>query len=93
MLSTCPCPRKAVPRMSKKAKQMRRVLNYIDDFGSITRVEAMRDLGVANLTAVISSLRKKDVDIETNMMTGKNRYGETVHYAVYSFPAKKVSDR
>ena len=78
--------------MSKKTKQMRRVLNYIDDFGSITRVEAMRDLGVANLTAVISSLRKKDVDIETNIMVGKNRYGETVHYAVYSFPAKKVSD-
>lgn len=79
--------------MSKKAKQMRRVLNYIEDFGSVTRLEAMRDLGIANLTAVISSLRKHDVDIETTMVPGKNRYGETIHYAVYSFPAKKVSDR
>lgn len=79
--------------MSKKAKQMRRVTNYIDDFGSITRLEAMRDLGVANLTAVISSLRKRGVDIETNMTEGKNRYGETVHYAVYSFPKTKESDR
>lgn len=75
--------------MSKKAKQMRRVLNYLEDFGSITRGEAMTDLGVANLTAVISSLRKRGVDIETTMAAGKNRYGETVRYAVYSFQEKK----
>lgn len=91
MPSNCSLMR-MVTVMSKKAKQMHRVLKYIEDFGSVTRLEAMRDLSVANLTAVISSLRKKGVDIKTEIKDGKNRYGEVIHYAVYSFPAKEVSD-
>lgn len=79
--------------MSKQTTQMHRVLNYIEDFGSITRVDALRDLGIANLTAVISSLRKCGADIVTNIAHGKNRYGEIIRYAVYRFPAKEVSDQ
>ena len=54
--------------------QEQRVMKYIQDFGSITRLDAMRDVGVANLTAVISDLRKHGVSIETRMIKGKNRY-------------------
>lgn len=66
--------------------QQDRVLNYIRDFGSITRAEAMSDLGVANLPAVIDILRhKKGHDIETLEIESKNRYGQKITYAKYVF--------
>jgi hypothetical protein len=65
--------------------QAERVLGYIKDFGSITRAEAMYDIGVANLTAVITSLRKSGHDIETKEIKAKNRYGQNITYAKYVF--------
>lgn len=44
-----------------KIKQTRRIVKYIDDFGSITTLEAMRDLGVTNLHARLYDLKKKDM--------------------------------
>ena len=71
--------------MSKKQTQVDRVLDYMTLHGSITRVEAMTDIGVANLTAVIDTLRHRvGVPIKTNMVKGKNRYGEKITYAKYS---------
>lgn len=35
-----------------KIKQTRRIVKHIDDFGSITTLETMRDLGVTNLHAL-----------------------------------------
>ncbi len=32
-----------------KKMKLNRIVKYIDDFGSITTLEAMRDLGVTNL--------------------------------------------
>ncbi len=42
-----------------KIKQTRRIVKYIDDFGSITTLEAMRDLGVTNLHARLYDLKKE----------------------------------
>lgn len=63
--------------------QAQRVIQYIKDFGSITRAEAMYDIGVANLTAVITILRKRGYDIETQEIKTKNRYGQNITYAKY----------
>lgn len=71
--------------MGKVPTQAQRVLNYIHDFGSITRAEAMYDIGVANLTAVITILRKGGHDIETQEIKAKNRYGQNITYAKYVF--------
>ena len=60
------------------------VLKYIDDFGSITTWQAMVDLGVGCLTKTISNIRKDGTAISTTMTKGKNRYGKTIHYAVYT---------
>ena len=35
-----------------KIKQTRRIVKYINDFGSITTLEAMRDIGITNLHAL-----------------------------------------
>ena len=46
-----------------KATQTQRVLDYIRQFGSITAIDAVRDLGVMRLAARISDLKKEGYDI------------------------------
>ena len=75
----------------KKPGHKERVLKYMLDFGSITYLDAVADLGVARLADVIFRLRKDGYQIITNDEHGKNRYGEKVTYARYSF-AKKEGD-
>lgn len=70
---------------TKGNSQRDRVLRYMQTHGSITRAQAMTDIGVANLTAVIGYLRHKvGVPIKTNMVECTNRYGEKTTYAKYS---------
>lgn len=70
--------------MSKVPTQAERVIDYICRFGSITRVEALMDLGIANLPAVIDVLRHKfGKPIITEEVTGQNRYGQKVTFARY----------
>lgn len=70
--------------MGKVPTQCQRVMQYIRDFGSITRAEAMSELGIANLPAVIDILRnKRGHDIETLEIKSKNRYGQNITYAKY----------
>ena len=68
--------------MGKKT-QAERVLEYIQKFGSITTLEAFRDLGVTRLSARIFELRNKGLNIDSTSVTSKNRYGETCTYAKY----------
>jgi hypothetical protein len=64
-------------------KQTERILKYIDDFGSITSLEAMKDLGVMRLASRINDLRQSGINIITETEKGVNRYGEPTHYARY----------
>ena len=66
------------------ATQCERILRHLRDFGSITAQEAMQEYGVARLAARISDLRDAGVAIVSETATGKNRYGETTHFSVYS---------
>ena len=69
---------------AKGNRQYDRVLRYMQTQGSITRAQAMNDIGVANLTAVIDYLRHRvGVPIKTNIVKGTNRYGEKTTYAKY----------
>lgn len=62
-----------------------RVLDYLNEFGSITSLDAFRDLGVTRLSAVVFDLKKKGIPIETQFESSKNRWGDTTNYARYSF--------
>lgn len=66
-----------------KRTQADRVLAYIQTFGSITTLEAFRDLGVTRLSARIYELRARNINIDSTSITSKNRYGENCTYAKY----------
>ena len=68
---------------NRRIRQVDRVYKYMKDFGSISPLEAMRDLGVMRLAARISDLKDDKVPIIKEMEWGKNRYGEPIHYARY----------
>ena len=78
---------------AKGNRQYDRVLRYMQTQGSITRAQAMNDIGVANLTAVIDYLRHSvGVPIKTNLVKGTNRYGEKITYAKYSIEEEQYND-
>ena len=66
-----------------KATQCEKILRHLKDFGSITSQEAMQEYGIMRLASRINDLRRGGVMIVSETATGKNRYGETTHYAVY----------
>lgn len=63
--------------------QEEKVLEYLRDFGSITALEAMRDLGIMRLASRVSDLRAQKYPIVRDMVAVENRYGEKVHIARY----------
>ena len=69
--------------MNRRPTQCDRVKKYMNDFGSITQLDAMRDLGVMRLASRISEMRMRGVAIGSKMETGKNRYGEPIKYKRY----------
>ena len=60
------------------------VLNYMREFGSISPLEAFRDLGVMRLSARIANLKDRGIKIRTQYETRKNRYNSNVTFARYS---------
>lgn len=64
--------------------QCDRILKYMNDFGSITTLQAFNDLGCTRLASRITDLRQKGIEIKSEYVSGKNRYGEKVSYKKYS---------
>lgn len=64
--------------------QAQRVLDYMKDFGSITQLEALRDIGVMRLASRISDLRRSGVAIDSERVAVENRYGENCYIKRYS---------
>lgn len=63
-------------------KQM--VLDYMNEHGSITSMDAYRDLGITRLSAVVFDLRELGYKVKTTDERGRNRYGEATSYARYT---------
>lgn len=68
---------------NRKPTQAQRVLDYIKIFGSITQLEALRDLGVMRLASRISDLKSQGYPIDSKLETVKNRFDENVHIKRY----------
>lgn len=66
-----------------KLTQCDRILRHLKDYGSITAMEAMYEYGIQRLAARIADLRAQGIVIVSEIVTGKNRYGEATHYSVY----------
>ncbi len=67
--------------------QKQKIIKYIKDFGSITALEAMRDLGIQQLGARIDGLQKDGYTFKKEWQHDKNRYGENVSFKRYSLEA------
>lgn len=68
--------------MKKEITQKDRVFNYMKEFGSISSLEAFKDLGITRLAAVIFEL-KKSHNIISELENCENRYGEKVYFSRY----------
>lgn len=66
-----------------KSTQCVKVLQYMRQFGSITQLEALQDIGCMRLASRISDLRGQGYSIGRRMKTSKNRYGDDVYFAEY----------
>ena len=66
-------------------------LKYMMDFGSITPIEALKDLAVMRLGARIYDLEKQGFEITHDRETAKNRYGENTTYCRYSLKKPEVT--
>ena len=64
--------------------QEKRILIYLEHFGSISQLEALQEIGVMRLASRISDLRKKGYPIVSKTVTVKNRYGEPCRVKRYS---------
>ena len=67
--------------------QKEMILQYIDDFGSITPMDAFADLGITRLASRIHEIRQYQ-PIAGEMITSRNRYGKTVHFMRYTRAVK-----
>ncbi len=66
-----------------KINQRQRIINYIREFGSITSLDAYKDLGITQLATRIKELKDLGYEFETKWENSKNRYGERVDYKRY----------
>ena len=66
------------------ANQRTEILSYIKQFGSITRLEAMRDLGVAELSSRIGELEAQGYSFERKTESFITRLGKKSHFTRYS---------
>lgn len=64
--------------------QAERVVEYINEFGSISSMEAFRDLGITRLAARIADLESEGIHFGRKREMVVNRYGEKVYFTRYS---------
>lgn len=66
-----------------KKKQTERIVEYMEKFGSISQLEAVRDIGCYRLSARIADLKAEGYEIEDDFESSKNRFGEAVSFKRY----------
>ena len=65
-----------------------RILRHLEDYGSITQMDAIRDYGIMRLASRVNDLRREGHPIVTEVVTWKNRYGEPTRWARYRMGAR-----
>ena len=70
-------------KVEHRPTQNERILDYSEEFGSITQLDALKDLGVMRLASRISDLKRLGYPIVSEVETVKNRFGEKVHIKRY----------
>lgn len=71
--------------------QCERIMNHLDQFGSIDAMTAMNMYGIMRLASRMSDLKADGYKFHTVTVKGRNRYNEPVAYAVYVKGEKECS--
>ena len=66
-----------------KVSQCKRILQYIEENGSISSLEAIQEFGCTRLASRICDIKKMGYTVHKEREKAKNRYGDTVHYVRY----------
>lgn len=66
-----------------KTPQRQLVVDYMNKYGSITPLQAMRDLGIYRLASRIADLRKRDYIIIDEWVEVETKYGGTTRVKRY----------
>ena len=61
-----------------------RIVDYINEFGSITTFQAFTDLGCTRLSEYLRQIRQDRVVLDETIAT-KNRYGDRTWYKKFYF--------
>lgn len=71
--------------MSKQdMTQQEMILYHIENYGSISPLEAMKFYGIMRLASRIHDLKKQGYEFKRETITAKNRFGEPMRYTRYS---------
>ena len=63
--------------------QTQKIMKYMQDYGSITPLDALREFGCMRLAARINDLERQGVAISHDTEHSYNRNGEKIRYARY----------
>lgn len=73
-------PKGKYPKTQKEA-----IIRHLQDFGSITSMEAFSEYGITRLSHIIYTLRRdREMRIKSVPMTRINRYGNIVNFSKYT---------
>ena len=61
-----------------------RLLDYLKEFGNVTSLTAIRDLGNTRLSATIYNLRKDGYNIISEDLIVRNRWGANTTVSLYT---------
>lgn len=64
--------------------QTERIMEHLNQHGSINAMVALNEYGIYRLASRISDMKKSGVPIRKRMVKAKNRFDEPVAYAEYS---------
>lgn len=70
--------------LNHKPTQCGRILEHLEEHGTITNREMILHYGIGQPTARIFELRQRGIAIVTTMTEGRNRFNEPCRYAVYT---------
>lgn len=68
--------------------QNEKILAYIEEYGSITPLDALREFSCMRLASRISDLKRAGYEVQKTMEVSTNKAGEPVRYARYTIGGK-----
>lgn len=68
----------------REPKQKQRIVKYMRDTGEMTALDAVREFGIMQFATRINELEKQGYVFKKVSRSSQNRYGEKVHFKVYS---------